>query len=629
MNTIDRQALTVLAFEILVDDLHRYGNVLSGPHASSLLALVDLFSSFCTGEARGRKAFPLPTGMGKTSAIVAFITALDKLGYQVPVSVAASRVEALCRLQRDLIAHGVNPDHIGLAHREEKASEPSTGCRPEDARPFQLVTHARIRMGDSYFDLFGSYQGTPRALCLYDETLLRSDHFAFSADTVESALGALMPQARNMPALTAPVEYIKASVDIIRGALEQAQASKDPANRGIPIELPEQRSPEVIDLWQSAIGRSRIPKPYVEILGQLLDVSQEPLQVIPMQQGGGAIAIRQAVSSQLENVVILDASTPIRDLVAMDPTIEVVGDSRHASIKSFENLEVFQLLASGGRSSVEKSFKDNYRETSAVSSEVIAIIRGDLEADPKRCFLIFAFKRSRLKDLDIVERMRTDLRNAGLDPDSKEGDNPRYSFLTWGQHEGLNGFEFCETVILAGVLHQAHLDVAAAIKGQAGDLAAGTPNGLVTKVLKSEISHCIYQAASRGSCRRVNQGRANPMRLYLIHSDLGLKTSLDAVLPKAQWSYPEPRFLKKAAVAGRPLLILGQILEALQKLPEDVMEISSVKLRARLGGLPQDKATSHAFTAAVRALDLQTHGWTLSKKSLVRGAAAYGFTAQI
>ena len=206
------------------------------------------------------------------------------------------------------------------------------------------------------------------------------------------------------------------------------------------------------------------------------------------------------------------------------------------------------------------------------------------------------------------------------------GLRPRCTFLRWGQHEGLNGYEYCQTVILAGVLHRAHLDIAANIKGQKLDLTAPTPPSMVTKVIKSEIAHCVYQAASRGSCRRVTLGKANAMRLWLIHSDVGLKDSLAKVMPHAQWSYPAPRHLQVSNLGAVGAAMQGRILEALRSLISDVTSISVQALKKTMG-LETDETTKRAFTRAMADLDLNAHGWTVRGRTLVRATAeAYGFT---
>ena len=64
-----------------------------------------------------RWAFGLPTGMGKSRAIISFCRALAALKLNhVSVAVSAAKVEALCQMKRDMIAAGIPSDRIGLIH---------------------------------------------------------------------------------------------------------------------------------------------------------------------------------------------------------------------------------------------------------------------------------------------------------------------------------------------------------------------------------------------------------------------------------------------------------------------------------------------------------------------------------
>src|SRR5690606_4528142 len=140
------KSLTICAYDILVADLERTGNVLSDSHKNALTALIEEMTGYATGRVVGRRVFSLGTGCGKTSAIIAWITALYRLGYHsVAVSVSASKVEALCDLKRDLIAHDVPESLLGIKHSHREASLASTG---NDDRLYQLVTHARVRAGN-------------------------------------------------------------------------------------------------------------------------------------------------------------------------------------------------------------------------------------------------------------------------------------------------------------------------------------------------------------------------------------------------------------------------------------------------------------------------------------------------
>lgn len=84
---IDPFTLGANAWELLTDIMVARGNTLSGPHAVALLNLMNLFAGYVAGSDGGRVAFPLPTGMGKTTGIVAFIATMHRMGYRVPVAV--------------------------------------------------------------------------------------------------------------------------------------------------------------------------------------------------------------------------------------------------------------------------------------------------------------------------------------------------------------------------------------------------------------------------------------------------------------------------------------------------------------------------------------------------------------
>jgi len=622
--TINTDRLTADAFALVTSLLEERGNILSSPHKDALEQLMRLFSGYAAGTTRGRVAFPLPTGMGKTTGVVAFIVAMHRLGYRVPVAVAASRVQALIALRQELLDLGVPEQDIGITHSDQDAEVPSTGCRPEDGRLVQLVTHARVRMGQDYLGLFQQFRGQPRPLLVYDETMFRSDAFAFSELSVRAAVEGLAPFVEAKPELLPVVDYLKGAVWAIQQQLRET--SRLGHAGGLPLELPEVHA-EVLDLWRTILGRSGRPRSDVEVLQQLLEVSQLPLQVLAMPGGGGAVALRAAVSDQLENVVILDASAPVRELVALDPSVRLYGPMPE-NLKSFEDVEVTQLLAAGGRTSMEQGFSSSRAETSQAAREVVDIVAEELARDPSRCFLVFTFKRSSLKALDMQASLKVALREAGVDPEERvqtsEGLKPRLNFLHWGKHEGINGFAFCETVILAGVLHRAHLDIAAAIRGQRGDLTSPTSHDLVTKVIKSEVAHCVYQAASRGACRRMDQGRAKAMRLWLIHYDPDLRETLEPVMPGARWTLKEPRFLKKSTLGQLGRELRGRILEALHEQPEEVLKVSIRALKKQMA-LESTDAAKRAFTRALRGLDLQAHGWVIEGQSLVRGAIAYGF----
>lgn len=614
------------AFDILAADLERHGNVLGQWHRAALHELVDTFAGYLTGDLRGRRAFPLPTGMGKTSAVIATLTALHRLGYRAPVSVAASQVEALCKIKRELVARGVPECLIGLKHAQPQASEPSTG---DDSRLFQLVTHARVRSGRD-LELFGQHEGKRRPLCIYDETLLRADSTALDERTLRQAIGTLSPlvDVTAPPMLAAALGYLQQCSMVITEALAGLHLNGDPEGRGAAVDLPFLED-GLLCAYRGAIRqRASMLRGFGRDAIAWLDISQDPLRVLSVEGGPGVVAAREAVPLALRDVVILDASAPIRELARLDPTVTPVESFHLADLKSFEAVEVHQLMHSGSRTAIEGSFTAERKGTAAVAKEVARIIRQTW--DTEQAFLVFTYVRQ--STLDPVAELRKGLAAEGVDlqatvPVVINGETcqrPKVDFLTWGQHEGRNGFEHCTSVILAGVLHRSHLDLAAALKGQTGNMAEPAPNKRLRELVESEMAHCIYQAASRGSCRRVTDGKAHPMRLWFLHKDKGIRTTLDRVMPGAAWHFEDPASMTKASQAGKAREMLGRVLAHLTALPADVDKVATSRVKKAIG-LDEARATNALFSRAGDLLALQEHGWVRQDRSFVRGARAFGF----
>ena len=483
--------LTTKAFDILIADIESHRNKPGELQRAALYELLYTLTGYAFKTESGRQAFGLAAGAGKTSAVVAFITALHRLGFDhVAVSVAASKVEALCGIKAKLIANGVPEELIGLKHSHgQTASQPSTG---NDDRRFQLVTHARVRGGTDR-DLFISHQGQKRAVMIYDETLFRSDTFAVSDFSFAHALAGFGILSKFSGAkYESLLAYLTECGAMIEKGLADAQALLNNEGREVTINL---RPLDQITLDGYLAQLSSIPGTEYEALQDLLQISQNPLRIIVTQQRNGVIWFKVSVPEDLKNVVILDASHPIRDLVSLDKTIRTAGSFHDLDVKRFDLVTIYQMLSSGSRTSITDSFRQVNKENRAVSREIVEVIKGNPEA---KGILLFTFKK---RDTDIAKLLMNDMADAGIDLDKRNADGrKRINLLTWGDECSLNGLEHCDVVIMAGVLHRSYLDLAATIVGQVEDLGAKVDNALTTKMFNSELAHLIYQGASRGSC---------------------------------------------------------------------------------------------------------------------------------
>jgi hypothetical protein len=605
--------LTKPAYEILMIDLGSRGNRPGELQKEALMELLGVMTQYAQGVASGRRAINLATGCGKTSAIIAWIAALDRLKLQhIGVSVAAGQVEALCSIKRALLEHGVPEKKIGLKHSlGAAASLPSTG---DSERQFMLVSHARVKGGTDNA-LFTEYRGKPRALMLFDETLFKAETIAVSDLAIRKAAASYREQVRGRTACAGLLDFLATAVDMIANSLDGLRSGAEGAQK--TILLPTLSQVE-LDGYTALIGHAAEYEP----LRELLTLSPYELRVMATQQHDGIIWYSLSVPHNLSNVLILDASYPVRKLAQLDSTI--ICDSKYANkeVKRFDNVTIHQMLTYGGRHSITESFRQQHKSKREISREVVEVVKS---IPDDQGILIFTFKARPGDKVIISEILKRDLHDAGIDSAALlVCGKPRIAFLTYGSETSLNDYAHCQTVIMAGVLHRSYLDLASAIVGQQDDLQSTVDNSLIREMLDSEIAHVVYQGLSRGASRVVIDGQASPMQLFLIHRDLGIRKSLARVMPGVSWKVWKPQFMK-ADTIGTTALIALKVSEFLAGLDAKRSRISTRQLKVELGVT----AASRTFSDALSLLGSTAADWRLDGRSLVRADAAYhGFKAE-
>ncbi|MGA3113795.1 MAG: hypothetical protein ABSF90_05095 [Syntrophobacteraceae bacterium] len=290
INGVLQDDLTSHAFINLIRNLVRYGNSPSKAHYTALYELLSTYTGMAQGEIKGRYAFPLGTGLGKTQSVVSWLMALYDCDHPpVSVAVCASKVEALCSLKRDLMAEGVPESRIGLLHSykfdpekvgtEGYASLPCT--KDHQNKLILLATHNRIR-GKGGPDLYNVYQGKPRNLLIWDESLLRSDARWIRHMDIRSGVGFLEPRVKGPGKLQEALRYLKKCTRMFSGELAAQKAHARPE----VIHLPE-LTPSQIHEYQMALGNWDA----VQGLKALLNMSSELLRAAskPAKNGGDTI----------------------------------------------------------------------------------------------------------------------------------------------------------------------------------------------------------------------------------------------------------------------------------------------------------------------------------------------------
>lgn len=612
--TTNFHALTDTAHSILTGHLQDHGNTLSPRHRQALLELVGTMTAFVSGDIRGRVAFPLATGLGKTSGIIAWVTALHRRGLagKVSVSVAASQVQSLCSIKQALLAYGVPDGLIGLRHSYQAGSHhgvtlSSTG---DSDRPIMLVTHSRVRGGKER-ELFTLHQGKPRDLIIYDETLFKADAFALRESAIGWQLGGLERTCKS-PEYHGVLDYLDLA---LREVTETLAAVRAGTHNGM-LDLPA-LAPETVTEYTRLIERYRES---TELLVEFLTLSQESLRAVPLAGNDGIIHHVVAVPEELRNVLVLDASYPIRKLVHGGGVLE--SGSYAKDVKRFDNVTIYRMPYSGSRTSLTEAFAPTAAHQRSIAREVIEVIKTIPADEP---VLVFTFKGRGKKAPDMARLLLDDLRAASIDPDSvtPEG-RKRIEVVTWGNETGLNSYAHCRNVVLMGILHKSLLDIAAAYAGEREDHRADLREKDLYDLLHHEVAHYVYQALSRGSCRQVDNGQARPMKAWIIHKRDNLKDILDKVMPGAMWLPWTPKHLH--IPSGKIAETAAKIAEYLRGLPESVRKVSTstVKKALALNSVP-----SMTFTEAARTVTEKATEWRLHGRSLVKAdAASYGFSVE-
>ncbi len=620
----ESERLTDLAFTRVKTALIGFGNTLSTPHAHALRALVESMTKMAAGELQGRYAFGLGTGLGKTSAIIAWLTAVEELGLTgISAAVCASKVEALCQLKRDLIKNGVPAEKIGLLHtyRHDSsapkdarvlpngyASEPSTDNN--DSRPIMLITHQMLRGSNRSLDKFMSYERAKRNLLLYDESLIISDSWSISIRLLKAETAWLKAYHEGDTAYSEMFTYLETCRHAIAHEIERQRTGKASQLVNLPF-LPSHLEAQ----FRSSLDQRTISK----TIRNLLEISNHQVRIIPIGIGG-AVAYEISVPAEVTNIMVLDASQPIRKLAKLDGTIHDAEKDLHiplSHLKEFDQVTLHQMFAHGGRNTMKKSFMQKYQADRKISGEIIEVVKR-VPAD--EAILIFTYVSLTNGGTNYRNIIEHDLKEAGIDIDGKLSDgSARINILTWGQETSLNEYSHCSHVILAGVMHRDLLDLHGAYIGQKDDIKADVPPGEIGELLTSEICHLTYQALSRGTCRVVMNGHAKAMQGYIIHAYADIRPELEKVMPGVIWKTWEPldESLRKSGVIQKTA---ERITAYLSGLSPEVVKVSSRRVKKDLN---LEEIPTRTWTHAMQnALEDDTR-WLLDRSSLVRGSSLF------
>lgn len=641
--------------EILMEKLVEYRNDLYYKHTMSLCELCIAYELMTMGVLNGWHVFPMPVGGDKTLSIRALCQALSELpelhrkgqadsSYEdVSILVCASKVEALCQLKRDLVEDGVPEEWIGLYHsyqyneemaqsflkgdrpslKEKYASEPAKG--DYDNRRILLTTHQRVS-GKRGAEQYRLYKGNQRSMVIYDESLIRAKAKVVKTARVDAGVSYYEHEA-----------YTKRLSKKVMGAVEYLVQAREIIDRELKAQIEEKRKPKYVQLPQRFMedikeyketlrGQYKLGDKYKE-LHDLLDMSQERLRILQTSQGTGLITYDLRIDPELRNMIILDASYPIRDLVKeYDSDIKPLSESLEFLIKpteyevDYSNLNLFRIPINSGRSTMNKEFSKPVAER-LISSEISYIIN---KIPDDEGILIFTYKH-RPGEPDFEEILKNDLERHGVKTDAEIEEVEtrvghmetvkRINFLTWGQETSLNEYAWVKNQIQVGILHRDELDIGGTIIGQKGDLLMLLKPEQIKEMRKNEVIICFYQALGRTHCRIVTNGKAGEANVWYTDVDTNIWETLQerGMLKNSKCEEWPLQYMDKKEQKANELGL--RIMEYLNARPvfEKTISIRKLKEHMELSDIPSS-TVQRAINFAVE----KHEAWKKVHRSLVR-----------
>lgn len=465
----------------------RYGpDNLSDDHVGSLTAVASQLSHMADApvgpEAEAQHiGIDLQTGAGKTLMAKSWMAAVHELDRPYAVALAATEIEALCQIKRELIKDfGIPEAKIGLLHTDPKASEPSDPVEALPKKQFLLLTHNMVRTGQRNLDTFWKYQDRARDLLIYDETLLYSEALYLKVQDVNGAAIDVGASAKTRSELVPLARFLAACRDAIE------------VKPSVVVALPELKDfgldPDAN--WHRASDR------YSDVIRALIKEAGSAVRMMPSGHNV-VIGFKEKISDEIKSIVSLDASYPIRYLAHLGG-LEIV-EKRQGNI-DYSPLTIEHFAWNSGRGSIKRECKQELKDRRLVRG--LADWINEQPANEK--VLIWTFKAR--DGVDIPEELRRGLRYHGI----SEG---RYEIATHGSLKGSNTHKDISRIAFYGVFYPSPPVVGGLMLGQYRNHAADL-DGL-EEAYTGEVVHELYQEISRCSVRKIGNGKAGQATVLL------------------------------------------------------------------------------------------------------------------
>lgn len=450
-----------------------------GDHDRALRHLSQIGGRMFFTDKKSRIVFPLFCGGGKTVSVAAM--ALCRPADR-GLLIACGTISALEQLREMLIIDfGIPADQVGCTHTREGGES----IEDVESKPIVLCTHQRVK--GYHFDQL-RYWCAPEAdelddlrerVVVWDETLITTKTELLPSQQLFEAISAYTGKIRGVAfksgrrLLNQEETEMIAYLDDIMGQLWNADPGTEVGLAGRPQLI---SGIEIDDETLKAMFTPGVGCMYVNA-----------------QRDG--ITFRLEIDDQVKNILVLDASAPIRHLARFDPTLNIIPVL--ASPDCSEVTIHWTKTRSGKRA----------LNDSKLRNEIARWIAENV-----------ASKHSTEPTLVLVSRDDGERRDSLVEAGMIEGEGAgQFKLLSFGEVRALNTLTNYRVGVNFGNSFREPNELKAAIAGQKRKPASEISDAERHRVMISESADTIYQGLMRLACRQTEGGKAKKVDFYLIH----------------------------------------------------------------------------------------------------------------
>lgn len=578
----------------VIDLLKQHGNQPSTQHHDALNAITYAMSHGINNTDKFRLAFPLETGMGKTTCVVALACLLEPLNKSLLI--CAEQIEQLAEVRDSMIKAGVKESNIGIYHKLSGVEIPSIKLEEMHQYQFLLVSHSRVNNDSKYSmsERLLTYKNEKRNLTIWDESLITTDSYYCALSEMKRAIndwttGYEIKLEEGRLSKKHPQEY-----EAMYKYLIQVKELLSGNAQDSIINLPNVS----LDVLNRNLIKTIVnSQQYRTALETLIKFNQlGSVRVVKGKDGFSVMQFEQKIDECFDKIIVMDASSRIRKLISFDKSVQV--QSLGVS-KTFQNVQIHHADVRSSKSSFEESkthLKNYLKEFSYLLESVIPSYEPLIiltHKDTKEEIRLWAQETYPLKEIYV---------------------------LNWGQHKATNKYKHVKYVFTCGILYRDWKEISASVIAQTGNLNYFLIDSDVSETYYSEQAEMLYQGFSRGNSRNTVDGKAGEQTIYMFHpvEDYNkIMPYLRKVMPRmVEVKYQTKHLLQGRKNAKDYMEIASAIRDYLISVEQDIVGFTKTQLREKFA--PHLNSNDKTWRNAITKVQSELSGWIFNRKTILR-----------